>query len=283
MSSLLEHSFRILLTDIVRLLLWFVVLVVIFVPIERLFAVRPQAIFRKAILADCGYYFMNSLVPAILLSVPLGIAAWFVHGFVPDRVHIATAVLPLWARALMALVAGETGYYWAHRWSHEIPFLWRFHSVHHGAEKIDFLVNTRAHPFDMVFGRFCGLVPIYVLGLGGPLGTANSAFPILVGLIGSFWGFFIHANLKWRFGPLEWLISTPAFHHWHHTLTGPVNRNYASTFPWLDRLFGTYHLPRHAWPDAYGIAANIPQSVVGQHAHPPRRRKRGAPPVPGLS
>ena len=70
-------------------------------------------------------------------------------------------------------MAGEIGYYWGHRWSHEIPFLWRFHSIHHSAEEIDFLVNTRAHPFDMVFGRFCGLVPMYVLGLGGPVGPVG--------------------------------------------------------------------------------------------------------------
>ena len=158
-------------------------------------------------------------------------------------------------------MAGEIGYYWGHRWSHEIPFLWGFHSIHHSAEEIDFLVNTRAHPLDMVFSRFCGLVPIYVLGLGGPVGPAGSVVPVLVTLIGTVWGFFIHANLRWRFGPLEWLISTPAFHHWHHTRTGPINRNYSSTLPWLDRIFGTHYLPRSEWPEAYGIKAKLPDTL----------------------
>ena len=185
-----------------------------------------------------------------------------------------TAALPFWARIILALVVGEIGYYWGHRLSHEIPFLWSFHSIHHSAEHIDFLVNTRAHPVDLVFGRFCGLVPIYLIGLGGPVGAGGSLVPVLATLITTLWGYFIHANLRWRFGPLEWLISTPAFHHWHHTLKGPINRNYASTLPWLDRIFGTHYLPKE-WPTAYGIEAKMPDSLVEQLAYP----LRAPPPV----
>ncbi len=95
---------------------------------------------------------------------------------------------------------------------------------------------------------------------------AGATVPVLVTLIGMVWGFFIHANLRWRFGPLEWLVTTPGFHHWHHSLT-PINRNYASTLPWLDRLFGTHYLPRE-FPDAYGIAAKLPDSLAGQLVYP---------------
>jgi sterol desaturase/sphingolipid hydroxylase (fatty acid hydroxylase superfamily) len=262
------------LISIIRTSLWLMILVVIFVPLERLFAVHPQKILRKGIGVDLGYYFLSSLLPALLLSVPLGLLAWVVHRAVPGSLLAATAALPLWARAMLGLVAGETGYYWGHRLSHEIPFLWRFHSIHHSAEHVDFLVNSRAHPLDMVWGRFCGLVPMYVLGLGGPIGPAGSQVPIIVGLIGVVWGFFIHANVRWRFGPLEWLISTPAFHHWHHTLDGPINRNYASTLPWLDRIFGTLYLPKE-WPAAYGIAEKLPDSLAGQLVHPLREEPPG--------
>ena len=252
------------LMTVLRLCAWLSILVVIFVPLERLFAAHPQKILRRGIATDLGYYFLSSLLPAVLLSLPIGLLAWAANRAVPGRFLEAAAALPLWARVLAGLVAGEIGYYWGHRWSHEIPFLWRFHSIHHSAEEIDFLVNTRAHPIDMVFSRFCGLVPIYVLGLGGPSG---STAPVLATLIGTVWGFFIHANLRWRFGPLEWLISTPAFHHWHHTRTGPINRNYASTLPWLDRLFGTHHLPKE-WPESYGIKAKIPDTLAEQLAYP---------------
>ena len=264
---------------ILRLSLWLSVLVVIFVPLERLFAAHPQKVWRKQIATDLGYYFLSSLLPAVLMSLPISLLAWTVHLAVPSEFLAVVADLPLWGKALLGLVAGELGYYWGHRLSHEIPFLWRFHSIHHSAEHVDFLVNTRAHPIDMVFGRFCGLVPIYILGFGSPQGTAGSQVPIIVSLIGMVWGFFIHANLRWRFGPLEWLITTPAFHHWHHTLT-PVNRNYSSTLPLLDRVFGTFYLPKDQFPTTYGIKGTMPGTLLDQLAYPLERHAPLPSPVP---
>ena len=268
MLQLIGQQLAACLNAAARPTVWLLLLVVIFVPLERVFAIHPQKVLRKGIVTDLGYYFLSSLLPALLLSAPLGLLAWVVHQAVPNDFLAAMAALPLWARVFAGLVAGEVGYYWAHRWSHQIPFLWRFHSIHHSAEEVNFLVSSRAHPIDMVFGRFCGTVPIYVLGLGGPEALAGSQVPVLVALIGIIWGFFIHANLRWRFGPLEWLVSTPAFHHWHHTRTGPINHNYSSTLPWLDRIFGTHYLPRHEFPESYGIKAKLPNSLLGQLAYP---------------
>jgi len=166
------------------------------------------------------------------------------------------------------LAVGEMGFYWGHRWSHEVPFLWQFHAIHQSAEHVDFMVSTRAHPVDMVFGRLCGLVPLYALGLAGPIGARGSAVPVAVLLAGRVWGYFIHANLRWRLGPLEWIVSSPAFHHWHHTLNGPINRNYASMLPWVDRMFGTFYLPKGQWPVAYGINGAIADSLGAQLVQP---------------
>jgi sterol desaturase/sphingolipid hydroxylase (fatty acid hydroxylase superfamily) len=90
-------------------------------------------------------------------------------------------------------------------------------------------------------------------------------------LLVTVWGFFIHANLRWRFGPLEWLVATPAFHHWHHTRSEARDRNYASMLPCWDWMFGTLHLPRH-WPAAYGVDEKLPDSVAGQLIYPFRSR-----------
>ncbi|MCY2962229.1 MAG: sterol desaturase family protein, partial [Planctomycetota bacterium] len=237
-------------------------------PLERLFAAHSQPIWRRGIVADLGYYFLSSLLPALLLSFPISLLSTLVRGLMPADFLLETASLTLWARALVGLVASEIGYYWGHRWRHEIPWLWKFHAIHHSAPQLDFLVNTRAHPVDLVFGRFCSLAPLHMLGLGGPVDANGSLVPVIVTLIGTFWGFFIHANLRWRFGPLEWLISTPAFHHWHHTLNGPFDRNFSSTLPWLDRLFGTHHLPKDSLPDAYGIQASMSDSLIDQLSYP---------------
>jgi sterol desaturase/sphingolipid hydroxylase (fatty acid hydroxylase superfamily) len=241
-----------------------------FVPLERLFALHPQKIFRKAILTDVAYYFLNSLIPGFLLGAPVALVAWLVHHAIPVAFTSAVTAWPAWLRVVAALVVGEIGFYWGHRWTHEIPFLWRFHAIHHSAEHIDFLVSTRAHPVDMVFTRLCGLVPLYVLGLAAPLRGSASLVPVLVLLLGTVWGFFIHANVRWRFGPLEWLIATPAFHHWHHTNEGPnsVNKNYAPLLPWVDRFFGTLYLPKDKQPAHYGIDEPLPTSFLGQLVRP---------------
>ncbi|MEO7717173.1 MAG: sterol desaturase family protein [Capsulimonas sp.] len=267
----------VILLSLLRLSLWLAILVVIFAPLEYFFAVHSHKALRKGIGADLGYYFLNSLLPAAILSVPAAILGWSTHKILPGSLLEWTASLPFWTRALLGFVAGEVGYYWGHRWSHQIPFLWRFHSVHHSAEELDFLVNTRAHPLDMVFSRTCALVPMYVLGLGGPTSAAGgSTLPVLVTLVGTVWGFFIHANLKWSFGPLEWLVSTPKFHHWHHTKTGLIDHNYSSTLPWLDRIFGTHNLPKE-WPESYGIDAVMPPAMIDQLLYP-----LGPPEAPAL-
>ena len=72
--------------------------------------------------------------------------------------------------------------------------------------------------------------------------------------------------MRWRFGWLEWLVSTPGFHHWHHTKDGPesINKNYAAIFPWVDKLFGTLYLPKKQWPMRYGIDAPMASGLAGQ-------------------
>jgi sterol desaturase/sphingolipid hydroxylase (fatty acid hydroxylase superfamily) len=263
MPTPLDPHVPTVLVEIARLSVRMTALVAIFVPLERLASAHPQKVFRKAILVDFGYYSINSLVIGLFMSIPAGILAWASNRALPSGFLELVGGLPIWASLILALVTGEIGYYWGHRLSHEIPFLWDFHAIHHSAEEMDFLVNSRAHPLDLVWGRICSLIPIYALGLASPRIGPDSLNPILVSAMGVTWGFFIHANLRWRLGPLEWLVSTPAFHHWHHTKSGPINKNNASTLPWLDRIFGTHHLPDQ-FPRDYGIKAKVPDSLIGQ-------------------
>ena len=249
---------------------WLLFLIVVFVPLERVCALHRQKIFRKAWGADLLYYFLSGFAPKLLMTLPLTLLAAVVHRLVPVGYYHAMAGIPLWLRLPAAFVVGEVGAYWGHRWSHEIRFLWRFHAIHHSAEEIDFLVNTRAHPVDMFFVRFCGLVPMYVLGLAQAGGNRLDPGPILITVLGTVWGFFIHANIKWRFGWLEWLLASPAFHHWHHTNDGPelIDKNYAAMLPLVDKLFGTLYLPKNQWPVKYGIDAKVPSNVPEQLVRP---------------
>jgi sterol desaturase/sphingolipid hydroxylase (fatty acid hydroxylase superfamily) len=67
-------------------------------------------------------------------------------------------------------------------------------------------------------------------------------------------------------------VTTPAFHHWHHTNDGPdlIDKNYASMLPWIDRLFGTHYLPGHL-PGTYGISGTMPLPLYNQLLGPLQR------------
>ena len=261
-----NHAFdfaQALLVDVARLAIWLVLLTILFVPLERWFALR-EAPGRRPILPDLALFFLNSLVPAALLGVPMAAVATVAGRLTPSAYLEMIGSLPFALRLILGLIVTEIGTYWAHRWTHRSPFLWQFHAVHHAPRHVDWLINTRAHPFDIVLTRLCGLVPLYLLGLGSVHGDSQSRMlPVYITLFGTVWAFFIHANIRWRLGPLEWLVATPAFHHWHHTNDAHRDSNFAALLPQVDRIFGTYYLPKH-WPSCYGIDADLPESTTRQ-------------------
>jgi sterol desaturase/sphingolipid hydroxylase (fatty acid hydroxylase superfamily) len=132
---------------------------------------------------------------------------------------------------------------------------------------VDWLTNTRAHPIDMMLVRLGGLVPVYLLGLASATGGGLDPVTLWVSIIGTVWSFAIHANVRWRFGPLEWLVATPAFHHWHHTNCEKRDRNFSAVFPVVDRVFGTAYLPQHL-PSVYGIDGHVAPGFTGQLIDP---------------
>ena len=252
--------------QVASLTVWLVLLTIVFLPLERLFALHPKRLRSKAIRADLAYYFLNGLAPTVLLGLPISLLTIVVQKVTPSDYADFVADLPVWAKLGAGIVVSELGAYWGHRFCHRNRLMWGFHKVHHSPESMDWMVNTRAHPVDVVFTRLCGLTPLYMLSLASTRGDGQM-LPLIITLIGTFWSFFVHANLKWRFGPLEWLVATPAFHHWHHTNDSYRDHNYAALLPVVDRIFGTHHLPDH-WPPVYGVDAPVAPTFVGQILDP---------------
>lgn len=254
------------LVDTIRLCGWLIVLAAIFIPLEQAFSVAPRSLFRRGFFSDLAWFFLGGFVTRFIVILQAALVLLVLGAFAPRSLHAWVAGLPFWLQFTGGIVVGEIGGYWGHRAMHEYPFLWRFHAIHHSAEQVDWLVNTRAHPIDLAFTRLCGFVPVYVLGFAQSSGHGPPLVPILYSIIGTIWGFFIHANLRWRLGWLEQLISTPYFHLWHHTNDGPAvrDKNYAAIFPWIDRLFGTLHMPRAERPEKCGIDAPMAPGFLGQ-------------------
>lgn len=249
-----------------RLAIAFIVLIAIFVPLERLFPITRREFWRNGALADTVHFFISGILRKLLTLFALVVLTYWLGFLVYPPLQHMLAARPTWLQFLLAVAVEDFGAYWGHRWAHTVPALWRFHAVHHSSEHLDWLAASRVHPIDQTFIRVCGILPVYLLGF------TKETFGFLIALEGLL-AIFIHANVRWRFGWLEWLVATPAFHHWHHANEGPetANKNLAGLLPLTDWVFGTLHLPDRM-PRKYGINESMPAGYVAQLAEPLRSR-----------
>ena len=99
------------------------------------------------------------------------------------------------------------------------------------------------------------------------MGFSPQVFAI-VAPINFFSGALVHANLNWTFGPLRYVLASPVFHRWHHSIDPNVrDKNFAPTFAFLDLMFGTFHMPEGRTPEGFG-AVGVPANFLGQLAYP---------------
>ena len=253
-----------------RLVLGFIVLFALFVPLETLFPlVRRPFWQRRGVWADITHFFVTGGIRKLLTLFVAFVLIQALGFLVYPPLQNTLLSLPRWSQFLIAIFIYELGTYWGHRWAHTLPFLWRFHAVHHSSEHLDWAAASRVHPLDQTFIRICGIIPVYLLGF------TKETFGFLIAIDGIL-AIFIHANVRFRFGPLERLVATPAFHHWHHAneSTATANKNYAGLLPCFDWFFGTLHLPAR-YPARYGIDEPMPPTYLGQLAQPFR-----SPPAP---
>lgn len=179
-------------------------------------------------LASAGTYLLR--LPMHLLR-PLVVApvAYFLWTHRLTTIPLDTT----WGIALLFL-GEELAYYWMHRTSHEVRWLWASHQVHHTPEHLHLASAFRLGATELLSGTWVFFLPLYVLGLD-PL--AVSAM-LSINLMYQFW---LHTDLVGRLGPLEWVLNTPAHHRVHHASNPEyLDRNYGGMIILWDRLFGTF-------------------------------------------
>jgi sterol desaturase/sphingolipid hydroxylase (fatty acid hydroxylase superfamily) len=263
---------------VTSLLIGLVVLAIVFWVLERLSpGRRPQPLWRRDLPTDVGYWFFTPLVTRALSRasvVVLAVTLAAMAGVPLDREHVrafatraasAPAALPLWLQAALVLLAGDLVGYGTHRLFHR-GALWPFHAVHHSSRQVDWLSSVRLHPVNDVVSRLAQALPILLLGFR----------PVLIAVYLPFLTFhalLLHANVPWTFGPLRHVLSSPAFHRWHHTTEQEgLDKNFAGLFPFIDVLFGTFYMPPGRQPTAFGILKDdVPAGLWRQLAYPFRR------------
>ncbi len=247
----------------------FVILACIFIPLERIFALHNQKVFRRDWKTDATYFFTGHFIGrsgAIIVAVTWSLMTDLFNPELQTKI----ASQPIWLQLAEAIVISDMAYYIAHRLLHEVPWLWQFHAVHHSIERMDWLAAVRVHPCEQLFTQICKMMPLYWLGFTKETFAVYALYSAAI-------AFLIHANISIKFGPLKWFVATPEFHHWHHSLSPKIyNKNFAVQLPLLDLLFGTMYMPVQKMPDRYGISDAIPAGYVGQMFYPFSRMMKNA-------
>jgi sterol desaturase/sphingolipid hydroxylase (fatty acid hydroxylase superfamily) len=249
-----------------------VFLVAVFRPLEMAFPAKPgQRFFRPDWLTDLFFFLGQYLLWNALVFWCLWKSQAVIGRVVPHDFRSSVAAQPFWLQALEVVLLSDFFVYWGHRLQHRWSFLWRFHSVHHSAEHLDWLAAHREHPLDTVYTLTLINLPAFVLGF--PLET-------LAGFIAfrGIWAIYIHSNVRLPLGPLGAILGAPELHHWHHDRDRDAG-NYGNVCPLMDLIFGTHVCPDHE-PARLGITQPTATTWLGHMIRPLLPRTRAAQPEP---
>jgi sterol desaturase/sphingolipid hydroxylase (fatty acid hydroxylase superfamily) len=171
---------------------------------------------------------------------------------------------PYWLQFVILLPAFDFLQWSVHNTLHRIPFLWRFHKVHHSVVDMDWIGNWRFHWGEIVVYRAAMYIPTAILGFA-------PAVLFYYGILNTIVGHYAHANLRLSLGPLKYVLNTPQMHIWHHNHpdSGPIDKNFAITLSIWDWLLGTAHMPA-APPAKLGFEGieSYPKNIAGQWLQP---------------
>lgn len=168
--------------------------------------------------------------------------------------------LPTPAVVVIGVVIGDFVGYWRHRLEHTRLF-WPGHAIHHSDTHATWLTSERIHPLNRLLTFVLDNGVLLLLGLPAEAIIAN-------GMVRKNYGYLLHADLPWTFGPLGAVFVSPAMHRWHHaTERAAHDTNFAIVFSVFDRLFGTLRVPGPC--DApLGVTDPIPPGFAGHLGYP---------------
>lgn len=236
----------------------------IFIPLELFFPKnKSQTKFHEEWRTDLMYFVISHLFIQFFGIVTQKPAVLFFGWIGLEKLHLWVQGLPFIAALFLAFFTTDLFQYWAHRFFHTRVYLWRFHSIHHSTKSMDWLAGSRTHFMDIFFTRAMTFIPLYVLGFSTTVFNVYIIFIAIHAVL-------IHANTRVNFGPLKYIFTTPQYHHWHHCEDPKYyGHNFASIFPFIDWMFGTYYLPGKKWPAGTGVhEAQYPKGFVRQSIYP---------------
>ena len=195
---------------------------------------------------ELGVSLINFVVRnAVLIALPLSIATP-VFQFAWEH-RLTTIALQSWQAFALLFLGEELCYYWFHRASHRIRWLWANHSVHHSPNELNLSASYRSAIFGKLAGEGVFFAPLVWLGFPPHLVLMTVA----LNLVYQTW---VHVTWIPKLGWLEYVLNTPSAHRVHHAANlDYLDANYGGVLIVFDRLFGTYREERDDLPCRYGL------------------------------
>jgi sterol desaturase/sphingolipid hydroxylase (fatty acid hydroxylase superfamily) len=246
------------------MLLDLLLMTLIFIPLELFFPKnKNQTKFHAEWRTDLVYFIISHLFIQVFGIISQKPAILFFGWIGLDKLHLWIQQLPFLVALVLTFVVTDMFQYWAHRIFHNHVYLWRFHSVHHSTQHMDWLAGSRTHFVDIFFTRAMAFVPLYVLGFPPAVFNIYIVFIAIHAVL-------IHSNTRINFGFLKYIFATPQYHHWHHCEDPKhYGKNFATVFPFIDMMFGTYYLPGNVWPEGTGVhESQFPKGFIKQTIYP---------------
>ena len=159
-----------------------------------------------------------------------------------------STLMPIWALWILTFVMIDLVFYFYHRISHRVNFLWAIHMSHHSSEEMNFAVSFR----QAWFGPISKLPFFMIL----PLIGFDPTLIAVAGVISTLWGIVGHTQIIGKLGPLEWVFNTPSHHRVHHGSNNQyIDKNYGNLLIVWDRMFGTFE--PEVEPVKFGLVNNV--------------------------
>lgn len=198
---------------------------------------------RRSYLAD----FTAAVVEGPVLSSISKIILYTAIIYAPQFHFDGMSAWPWWSQMLVFLLVNDFLRYWLHRWHHTNDFLWRMHRVHHTIVEMDAMSTFRVHILEAVIKYGLIVLPFHFVNVDRSVILIYSVVDVLK-------GFWHHANLRTRIGPLNYFLNSAELHWWHHSTEAKGQlANFGSILSIWDWLFGTAYYDKKHWPEKIGV------------------------------
>lgn len=235
---------------------------------------KNQAIFRKDFFLDAFYMFFNFFFFNLLIFIALSNVTANLFGNFMQFIHLPkTGIIDLsswsmWLQIPIFFILADFVQWSVHVTLHKVPWLWKFHKVHHSVEEMGFAAHLRYHWMEtLVYKTFLYIFMAWVFNFKLEYAFFLHAFTILIGHLN-------HANISLDYGPLKYILNNPKMHIWHHAKKLPSNlpfgMNFGITLSIWDYLFKTAYIPYDGRDIELGFenVEKYPSSFIDQNLEP---------------